>query len=76
MGILNKLRSIGTLLNPNAGTTPPTPIGATHQSKLHYEYSLNGNPHMVEKPSPSRLDMNGQKPRNNYRDNTPEGQSF
>jgi hypothetical protein len=76
MGILNKLRSIGTLLNPTAGTTPPTSAGTSLHSKLHAEYSINGNPNMVGKPSPSRLDLDGQKPANNYRDNTPEGQSF
>lgn len=25
-------------------------------SKLHYEYSINGNPNMPNKPSPSQLD--------------------
>tara|TARA_R110000824_G_scaffold128778_7_gene289870 strand:+ start:865 stop:1095 length:231 start_codon:yes stop_codon:yes gene_type:complete len=76
MGILNKLKNIGTVLNPTAGTTPPTPVGATHHSKLQYEYSINGNPYIANKPQPSRLSIEGQTPTNNYRDNTPEGQSF
>jgi len=31
-------------------------------SKLHKEYSINGNPNIPNKPQPSALDWNGQKP--------------
>ena len=76
MGILDKLTNAGTVFNPNGINTPTTPVGATDQSKLHDQYSINGNPNQVGKPSPSQLDLNGQVPANNYRDNAPEGASF
>lgn len=39
----------------NGGVVQPT---ETEQvvSKLHYEYSINGNPNIPNKPSPSQLD--------------------
>ena len=39
----------------NGGTVQPT---ETEQivSKLHYEYSINGNPNIPNKPSPSQLE--------------------
>jgi hypothetical protein len=77
MGILDKLTNgVGSLLSQGNGSTPTTPIGATDQSKLHDEYSINGIPNVPNKPSPSTLDLNGVVPPNNYRDNTPEGASF
>ena len=47
-------------------STPPTPIGATPQSKLQYTYSINGIPNIPNKPTPSILDLDGQKPSNSY----------
>ena len=76
MGILDKLTTAGTTFNPNGINTPPTPVGATDVSKLHNQYSINGVPSQVGKPSPSILDLDGQVPVNNYRNNTPEGASF
>tara|TARA_Y100000034_G_scaffold123944_1_gene171458 strand:- start:427 stop:657 length:231 start_codon:yes stop_codon:yes gene_type:complete len=76
MEILDKLTVDGTTLNPNGINTPPIPVGATDQSKLHDQYSINGVPNQPNKPTPSVLDLNGQVPTNNYRDNTPEGASF
>ena len=77
MGLKDKLTTgVGSVFSQGNGSTPSIPVGATNQSKLHDEYSINGNPNQVGKPSPSLLDLNGQVPANNYRDNTPEGASF
>ena len=77
MGLLNKLTiNPGSLLSQGNGTTPSIPVGATDQSKLQDTYSINGIPNIPNKPSPSSLDLDGQIPFNNYRDNTPEGASF
>jgi hypothetical protein len=77
MGLLNKLISgVGSLLSNGNGATPPTPVGATPQSKLQDTYSINGTPNVPNKPQPSTLDLDGVVPANNYRDNTPEGASF
>ena len=77
MGLLDKLTAgAGSTLSSGNGATPSTPIGATPLSKLHDEYSINGNPYQPFKPTPSVLDLNGVTPKNNYRDNAPEGASF
>jgi hypothetical protein len=76
MGLLDKLTQAGSSLSNNNGATPITMEGVDPQSALHNEYSLNGNPNKVGKPSPSVLDMNGAVPPYNYRDNAPEGKSF
>jgi hypothetical protein len=39
-------------------------------SKLHNQYSINGNPNITNKPNPSVLDLNGQTP-TKYTDNLP-----
>lgn len=39
-------------------------------SKQHNEYSINGTPSLADKPFPSKLDLNGQKP-NSYIDHLP-----
>ena len=36
--------------------------GATDQSTLHDQYSLDGNPNQINVPQPSILDLNGQIP--------------
>ncbi len=38
-------------------------------SKQHNEYSINGNPHLSNKPAPSLLDPS--QPRKKYTDNLP-----
>ncbi len=77
MGLLNKLTvNPGSPLSQGNGSTPPTPVGATNQSKLQDTYSINGIPNVPNKPQPSVLDLDGVVPSNNYRDNTPEGASF
>ena len=45
--------------------------GANPQSRLHYEYSINGIPLMAKKPSPSQLDLDGLTP-SKYTDNLPK----
>jgi hypothetical protein len=74
MALLDKYnKNTSTLAGPRS---PKTPVGATAQSKLHDQYSLNGTPGVKGKPSPSILDLNGAIPSNNYKDNAPEGASF
>jgi len=63
MGLLNKLFNNGSTLSEFDGATPPQMDGSKEQSKLHNEYSLNGNPNVVDKPSPSGLDLNGKTPK-------------
>jgi hypothetical protein len=70
MGLLNKLFNNGSTLSEFDGATPPQMDGSKEQSKLHNEYSLNGNPNVVGKPSPSGLDLNGLTP-SKYTDNLP-----
>ncbi len=77
MGLLDKLtQTPGSPLSQGDGSTPSTPVGATAQSKLQDTYSINGIPNVPNKPSPSVLDLDGQVPSTNYRDNSPEGASF
>jgi hypothetical protein len=74
MALLDKYnKNTSTLAGPRS---PKTPVSATAQSKLHDEYSLNGNPGVKGKPSPSTLDLNGVTPKNTYRNTAPEGASF
>ena len=37
-------------------------IGDKKQSKMHFDYSINGNPPIRRAPSPSGLDLNGVNP--------------
>ena len=68
MSILNKLTQQGTPLSRGNGATPSIPVFA--DSKLHDEYSINGNPNVANKPSPSNLDLDGKTPPK-YSDNLP-----
>lgn len=70
MSLKNKLTSGGSNLTAFNGATPSTMPGSNSQSKLHDEYSLNGNPNFPTKPSPSQLDLNGITPAK-YTDNLP-----
>ena len=65
MGLLNKFTQQGS---PYVGATPKTPDFAI--SKLHYEYSLNGNPTINGVPKPSTLDLDGVTP-SRYSENLP-----
>lgn len=69
MGLLNKLQEEGSTLSRLDGSTPPIPNFKL--SKTHYQYSLNGQPLLVGKPSPSTLDLNGNTPPE-YLNNLPE----
>jgi len=71
MGLKDKLIQQGSSLSKANGGDIPTPVGATDQSTLHYNYSLDGNPNVVNKPIPSSLDLNGQKPSNSYDQTAP-----
>lgn len=68
MGLLNKLQTQGSNLSGLNGATPSIPVFAN--SKLHKEYSINGQPNVPNKPSPSNLDLNGATPPK-YSDNLP-----
>lgn len=70
MGILNKLLNQGSVLTAYDGSTPPKTPGSVSTSKLHYEYSINGNPFVNGQPNPSTLDLDGKTP-SKYLDNPP-----
>ena len=72
--ILNQLQSKGSNLSNLNGADGPKPD--FKQSKVHYDYSINGNPALTGKPSPSVLDLEGTVPPYNYRDNSPENRTF
>ena len=76
MGIKEKLMAGDAGVLAYGGATPPTMKGAKDNSALHSTYSINGLPPEKKKPDPSRLDLNGQTPANNYKDNLPEGASL
>jgi len=72
MGLKDLLQNQGSNLTKYNGVTPPTLPGASSQSKLHNEYSINGNP-LVKSTmtiSPSNLDLDGITPPK-YTDNLP-----
>ena len=52
------------------GTTPPKFGDTAAESKLHDSYSINGDPSITGKPSPSNLDLNGETP-SKYLDTPP-----
>jgi len=68
MSILNKLQNQGSPLSVGNGSTPSTPLFS--QSKVHDQYSINGNPTILGKPQPSVLDLDGITPPK-YSDNLP-----
>jgi hypothetical protein len=74
MALRDKLETAGSNLSSLNGGTPPIPNFAG--SKLHDTYSIDNIPNIVGKPSPSQLDLNGDVPASNYRDNAPEGRTF
>jgi len=73
-GILNILQDQGSTLSNLNGAQGSIPDFAA--SKLHDQYSIDGNPNIPDKPTPSTLDLDGLVPTNNYRDNAPEGRTF
>lgn len=71
MGLKKKLTLQGSSLSSNNGGPNSVQVGATAQSKLQYTYSLDGTPHIPNKPQPSQLDLDGQKPSNSYDQTAP-----
>lgn len=68
MGLINLIsKSIFGL----KGKTPQTLSESLPNSTLHNTYSINGNPARRNSPMPSRLDLNGLKPKA-YLDNLPK----
>lgn len=60
MGLETRLlKGESTLSKLNGGD--PT-IENKKESKLHYDYSINGQPEILGKPEPSELDLNGIAP--------------
>ena len=74
MSILNSFTTNGSILSNLNGQQGPQPN--FDQSKLHDEYSINGNPFVKEQPSPSTLILKGITPPSAYKNNAPEGRSF
>ena len=62
---------LGTQVTSTLSTKGETQnnLGKLANSKLHNEYSLNGNPNIDGKPTPSSLD---DRPITKYVDNKPE----
>jgi hypothetical protein len=73
MDLINKLKTQGSPLS-NFGANFVIPN--FKDSRIHYTYSINGKPYKQGLPFPSILDLNGNIPKNNYRDNCPEGLTF
>lgn len=77
MGLYNKLTTQGSNLTAYNGATPTVNPLATQASKMHYEYSINGNNFNTVNPQyqqyldgvfnplpqPSQLDINGVDPK-------------
>ncbi len=68
MGLEKKLTKQGSPLSKNDGANESPMPGTSPLSKLHYEYSINGDPNMLGKPEPSILDLEGITPLSSNRD--------
>jgi len=66
----------GVTVNGKPGPWP----GSDRQSELHFLASITDNPSLAcvnyKTKSPSTLDLNGEVPICNYKNNAPEGASF
>tara|TARA_E500000318_G_C3562576_1_gene214145 strand:- start:2203 stop:2433 length:231 start_codon:yes stop_codon:yes gene_type:complete len=62
MGLKDKVLNGDSTLTAFNGGTPSQVPGASKQSKLHFEYSINNDPNSIGNPAPSVLDLNGKKP--------------
>jgi hypothetical protein len=60
MTLEKRLKNGESTLTSLNGTTPP--IEDKKQSKLHFEYSINGKPEILGRPEPSQLDLEGITP--------------
>ena len=75
MALLDKLSTGGSVLSKLNGKNASIP--QFKDSKLHNQYSINGEPDILKRlPTPSQLDLNGEVPSTNYRDNAPEERTF
>lgn len=66
MGLLDKLTSPGqgSNLSQFDGASPGKyGVSPGKDSRLHYTYSINDNPHMSGMPNPSTLDLDGKTPK-------------
>lgn len=70
----DRLQIQGSILSNLNGWSATIPNFA--QSEVHNTYSINGIPPKLNLPPPSSLDLDGQVPAYNYRDNAPENKSF
>lgn len=72
-GLRNKLEQQGGSTYSNLNGADPT-LTNQRLSKLHFEYSINNNPHIEPKyvgfPKPSQLDLNGVNPLSANKDAT------
>jgi len=75
MSLKKQLLKKGSPYSLNSGGESPAP-GTSKQSRLHDEFSLNGNPSIKPTykgfPKPSTLDLNGLKPKNSYDQTAPD----
>jgi len=65
MGLLDKLTSSGqgSNLSEFDGASPGKyGVSPGKDSRLHYQYSINGNPNMPNQVPPSQLDLDGLTP--------------
>lgn len=69
MSILDKLKTNGSVYSKLNGSDAVKPD--LKGSKLHDEYSINGDPNITGKPEPSILDLDGRTP-SKYLDNLPK----
>lgn len=69
MSILDKLQTDGSVYSKLNGAAAPKLN--FKESKLHDEYSINGDPNIKGKPQPSVLDLDGKSPEK-YLDNLPK----
>jgi len=76
MALLDKYNQGTSPFTHNPPVVPAGSFFGTKESKLHNEYSLNGNPKLGNLPKASGLDLNGAVPKNNYRNTAPEGRTF
>ena len=73
MALINKLQTGGSVLSKLNGKNASIP--RFKESQLHFQYSINREPNFLKRlPPPSQLDLNGEVPSTNYRDNAPENQ--
>ena len=59
-GLQDRLIQDGSVYSKFNGETPL--VTDKKESKLHYDYSINGRPELLGEPEPSTLDLNGITP--------------